>query len=76
MIRRVSFVKAAIPVIMAGIAFFLAACQPKTTPPVMVEKGGLDPLILAERYVEQGELEKALEAYGRCLLYTSDAADE
>ncbi|MCF8146614.1 MAG: penicillin-binding protein activator [Deltaproteobacteria bacterium] len=67
MIRRVSLVKAAIPVIMAGIAFFLAACQPKTTPPVMVEKGKPDPLVLAESYVERGELEKALEAYGRFL---------
>jgi branched-chain amino acid transport system substrate-binding protein len=63
-IRSVSSAKRAIPALVAGIALFLAACQPKTTPPVMVEEGRPDPLALAETYVKQGELEKALEAYG------------
>lgn len=63
MIRSVSSTIRAVPALMAGIAFFLAACQPKTTPPVTVEEIRPDPLVLAESYVKQGELEKALEAY-------------
>jgi len=53
----------AVPALMAGIALFLAACQPKTAPPVTVEEIRPDPFVLAESYVKQGELEKALEAY-------------
>jgi len=62
-IRGVSSTKKAIPALMAGIAFFLAACQPKITPPVTVEEIRPDPLVVAENYVKQGELEKALGAY-------------
>jgi ABC-type branched-subunit amino acid transport system substrate-binding protein/predicted negative regulator of RcsB-dependent stress response len=48
---------------MAGMALFIAACQPKPPPPVRVEATRPDPLVLAESYAKQGELEKALEAY-------------
>jgi branched-chain amino acid transport system substrate-binding protein len=54
----------AVPAFMAGIAFFLAACQPKPVPPVRVEAVRPDPMALAENYFKRGELEKALEAYG------------
>jgi len=51
----------AVPAFMAGIAFFLAACQPKPVPPVRVEAVRPDPMALAENYFKRGELEKALE---------------
>ncbi len=53
---------------MAGIAFFLAACQPKAPPPrVEVKEVRPDLFVLAEGYMEKGELEKALDAYGAFL---------
>lgn len=64
MIERFSFAKRAVPTLMAGIALFIAACQSKPPPPVRVEAIRPDPLVLAESYVKQGELEKALKAYG------------
>ncbi len=56
----------AIPTVMVGIAFFLAACGPGTP----VKKGpsmpvAADQFILAEAYREQGDMEKALENYDR-----------
>jgi branched-chain amino acid transport system substrate-binding protein len=62
-INKFCSVKQAVFALMAGTAFFLAACQPKTTPSVAVEEGRPDLLTLAEGYVKQGELDKALEAY-------------
>ena len=56
----------AIPAVMAGIAFFLAACGPGTPPkkrPSMPV--GVNQFIQAEAYREQGDMEKALDAYYR-----------
>jgi len=62
-IERFSSAKRAVPTLMAGIAFFIAACRPGPAPPVRIEAIRPDPLVLAESHVKQGELEKALEAY-------------
>ena len=64
MIIRFFLAKRAVPALMVGIAFFLAACQTKTPPPVKVEQVRPGPLARAEGYLENGELEKALNAYG------------
>lgn len=64
MIIRFFLAKKAIPPLMVGIAFFLAACQPKVPPPVKVEQVRPGPFALAEGYVQNGELKKALNAYG------------
>ena len=56
--------KKAVPLLVAGIAFFLAACQPKTPPPVKVEQVKPGPLAIADGYLENGEFKKALNAYG------------
>jgi len=63
-IGRFLSAKRAVPTLMAGMALFIAACQPKPPSPVRVEATRPDPLVLAESYAKQGELEKALEAYG------------
>ena len=52
---------------MVGIAFFFAACQTKAPPPVEVEQVRLEPLAQAEGYLQNGELKKALNAYGTFL---------
>ena len=61
--------KKAIPAVMAGIAFFLAACGPGT--PVK-KKGSItastDHFVLAERYRKQGNMENALENYDRYVM--------
>ncbi len=57
------FSKTAIPVLMAGLAFFLAYCQPKVPPEIKVEDAEPDLFAAAEGYREQGELEKALNSY-------------
>ena len=63
MITRFFLAKKAVPLLVAGIAFFLAACQPKAPPPVKVEQVKPGPLALADGYLENGELKKALNAY-------------
>ena len=63
MIIRFFLAKKAIPTLMVGIAFFLATCQPKPPPLVKVEPVRPDPLALAEGYLQNGELEKALNSY-------------
>ena len=67
MIIRFFLAKKAIPSLMVGIAFFLVACQTKAPPPVKVEQGRPEPFVLAEEYLQNGELEKALDAYGAFL---------
>ncbi|MCP4665954.1 MAG: ABC transporter substrate-binding protein [Deltaproteobacteria bacterium] len=56
----------AVPAVMAGMAFFFAACGPGTP----VKKGPATPVaadqfVLAEAYREQGHMEKALETYDK-----------
>lgn len=53
----------AIPVLMAGLAFFLAHCQPKAPPEVGMKPVQADPFAAAEAFDKQGELDKALGAY-------------
>ncbi|MBL7203611.1 MAG: penicillin-binding protein activator [Desulfobacteraceae bacterium] len=67
MIIRFFLAKKAIPPLMVGIAFFLAACQTKAPPPVEVEQVRPGPLARAEGYLQNGELKKALNAYGAFL---------
>ena len=67
MIIRFFLTKKAVPLLVVGIAFFLAACQTKTPPPVKVEQGRPELFTLAEGYLENGELKKALDAYGTFL---------
>jgi ABC-type branched-subunit amino acid transport system substrate-binding protein/predicted negative regulator of RcsB-dependent stress response len=64
MFRSISLTKA-ILALMLGIAFFFTACQPR----IPLEKKRLeeappDHFALAEGYWQEGELDKALEAYG------------
>jgi len=66
-IIRFFLTKKAVPLLVVGIAFFLAACQTKTPPPVKVEQGRPELFTLAEGYLENGELKKALDAYGTFL---------
>jgi len=66
-IVRLLFTKMAIPPLIAGIAFFLAACQPKTPPPIKIKPVKPEPFVLAEGYLQNGELKKALNAYGAFL---------
>jgi len=61
---RFLLTKKAVPPLMVGIAFFLAACQTKAPPPVKVEQVRPGPFAQAEAYLENGELKKALNAYG------------
>ncbi|MCJ7685089.1 MAG: penicillin-binding protein activator [Desulfobacteraceae bacterium] len=63
MIIRFFLAKKAVPPLMVGIAFFLAACQTKAPPPVKVELGRSEPFAIAEGYLQNGELKKALNAY-------------
>lgn len=67
MIIRFFLAKKAIPTLMVGIAFFFAACQTKAPPPVKVEQVRPEPFALAEGYLQNGELKKALNAYGTFL---------
>ncbi|MEJ2588787.1 MAG: penicillin-binding protein activator [Deltaproteobacteria bacterium] len=57
------FSRKAIPAFMAGLAFFLAQCQPKAPPQVKVEPIRPDPLAMAEEYRKEGKLNEALESY-------------
>ena len=63
MIIRFFLAKKAVPPLMVGIAFFLAACQTKAPPPVKVEQVTPEPFVLAEEYLQNGELKKALNVY-------------
>lgn len=63
MIIRFFLAKKAVPLLVMGIAFFLAACQTKTPPPVKVEQARPEPFAIAEGYLQNGELKKALNAY-------------
>ncbi len=67
MIIRFFLAKKAIPSLMVGIAFFFAACQTKAPPPVEMEQVRPGPLARAEGYLQNGELKKALNAYGAFL---------
>jgi len=62
-IIRFFLAKKAVPPLMVGIAFFLAACQTKAPSPVKVEQVRTGPSALAEGYLQNGELKKALNAY-------------
>jgi len=62
-IIRFFLAKKAVPLLVMGIAFFLAACQTKTPPPVKVEQARPEPFAIAEGYLQNGELKKALNAY-------------
>ncbi|MFP4087462.1 MAG: penicillin-binding protein activator [Desulfobacteraceae bacterium] len=53
----------AVPVLMAGLAFFLAHCQPKAPPEAGKEPLQADSFAAAEAFDKQGELDKALGAY-------------
>jgi len=66
-IIRFFLTKKAIPTLMVGIAFFLAACQTKGPLPVKVEQVRPAAIARAEEYLQNGELEKALNAYGAFL---------
>jgi len=61
---RLFFSNKAASALMVGAAFFLAGCQQKI-PPVIDAETMVRPhqFVLAERYVRQGELNEALEAY-------------
>ena len=63
MIVRLLLTKKAIPPLMVGIAFFLAACQTKAPSPVKVGQVRPGPSALAEGYLQNGELKKALNTY-------------
>ena len=67
MFRSISFTKA-ILALMLAVAFFFTACQPR----IPLEKKHLeevppDHFALAEGYWQEGELDKALDAYGAYL---------
>ncbi|MFO7739706.1 MAG: penicillin-binding protein activator [Desulfatiglandaceae bacterium] len=54
----------AIPLLMGGLAFFLAGCQPRMPIEKDITKEAVtDQFALAEGYLNSGELEKALVAY-------------
>ena len=57
----------AVPILVVGAAIFFSACQTKAPPPVKVELGRPELFTLAEGYLENGELKKALDAYGTFL---------
>ncbi len=66
MIVRSLFSNMAIPALVAGVAFFLAGCQPKAPPPVKVEvKEEVPPDLFsqAESHRVRGELAEALKTY-------------
>ena len=67
---RFLLTKKAVPSLMVGIAFFFAACQPKAPPPVELEQVRPGPFARAETYLQNGELKKALDAYGTFLKHT------
>ena len=67
MIIRFFLTKMAVPILVVGIAIFFSACQTKAPPPVKVEQGRPELFTLAEGYLENGELKKALDAYGTFL---------
>ena len=70
MIIRFFLTKKAIPTLMVAIAFFFAACQTKVPPPVKVEQVRPGPSAIAEGYLQNGELKKALNAYEAFLKHT------
>ena len=55
--------KRAVSVLLAGIALFLFACQPKRPAPQKVTESRSDPFVMAERYQRSGDLQKALAGY-------------
>ena len=63
MITRFFLTKKAVPTIMVGIAFFLTACQTKAPSPVKVEQAKPEPFTVAEGYLQNGQLKRALNAY-------------
>ena len=63
-----TFWSKAVPTLIMGIAFFLAACQPRIPVEKELAKEALpDHFSLAEGYWHRGELDKALDAYGAYL---------
>jgi ABC-type branched-subunit amino acid transport system substrate-binding protein len=57
--------KKAVPVLIAGMAFFISGCQ--TIVPVkkrVVEDAPAEQFALAEKFRQRGEFDRALEAYG------------
>ena len=58
----------AVPALMLGMAFFLAGCQARIPVEMKLERQiPVDHFILAEDYLQKGELEKAIDAYGKYL---------
>lgn len=55
--------KKAVSLFMLVMAFFLASCQPKPPPPVKVDRARPEEFTVAEGYMQQGDLQKALQAY-------------
>ncbi len=63
MIIRFIFLKRAVPVLLAGMALFLFACQPKRPVPHKVTETRSDPFVIAEKYQRSGDLQQALTRY-------------
>lgn len=63
MIIRFIFLKRAVSVLLAGMALFLFACQPKRPVPPKVTETRSDPFVIAEKYQQKGEFQKALTSY-------------
>jgi len=62
-IIRFTFLKRAVPVLLAGMALFLFACQPKRSVPHKVTETRSDPFVIAEKYQQSGDLQRALTSY-------------
>jgi branched-chain amino acid transport system substrate-binding protein len=62
-IIRFIFLKRAVPVLLAGMALFLFACQPKRSVPHKVTETRSDPFVIAEKYQQSGDLQQALTSY-------------
>ena len=63
MIIRCIFLKRAVPVLLAGMALFLFACQPRSPVPPKVTETRSDPFVMAEKYQRSGDLQQALSSY-------------
>jgi len=61
-IIRSIFLKRAVSVLLAGMALFLFACQPKVPAPQVTETYS-DPFVMAEKYQQGGDLQQALTRY-------------
>jgi len=62
-IIRFIFLKRAVPVLLAGMALFLFACQPKRSASSKVTEIRSDPFVIAEKYQQSGDFQQALTRY-------------